>query len=300
MTSREFNNLVVEALNNELGTGYQINVNTIPKNNGIKLSGLTIREDDINIAPTIYLEQFYDKYQDNHSIDMIIEEILNIYNENKMCSSMDVSFFTDFSNIKERIVFRLINFDANKELLEGVPHKKYLDLAIVFCYYLEEIADDKRGSILIKNEHMELWNSSVEELFDLADNNTPRIVGFEMKNIAEVIKASDADVSLVIDDETMPPLYVATNNSMLYGASCILYENMLKAFSLKLNSNLFIIPSSVHEVLLLPDCGDDMDKQVTSLKETISFVNKNELIETDILSGNLYYYDLKSDAISIM
>ena len=260
----------------------KITVCDVPKNNGIVLTGLTFSQDGINISPTIYLDKFYQEYEEGQSIEEIVEEIKKIYHQSKMEGDLNMDFFTNYENAKENIVYKMINYEKNRELLEDVPHRKYLDFAIVY-YYLVNREEFSNASILIHNKHMENWGVDEKELFAVAKNNTPGLLPAHFCGMMEVLKElteekdsfldrileercmSDADeIKMLVEiqirkDETV--MYVLSNESRLFGAVAMLYEGMLKKCANQLNADLYILPSSVHEVIVLADEGQiDKDK----------------------------------------
>ncbi len=90
------------------------------------------------------------------------------------------------------------------------------------------------------------------------------------------------------------PLYVLNNNSGVYGASAILYKDVLKNFADSLKKDLVIFPASIHEVLLVP-YEERMDTK--SLKEMVSAINRQEVVESDVLSDNIYVYKRESNSV---
>lgn len=206
-----------------------------------------------------------------------------------------------FNNIRENIVFKVIN-GKNTDILLKVPYVKYLDMAIVFYYILpgDEKKSDKRA-VLILNECLSKWDVTVEDLMNVASQNTPRILGLKIggiySTIAEYMGESDIKDIEEMEDNYIP-LYVATNESSYNGAAVILYKDMLRAFAAKLKSDLYVIPSSVHEVILvkvITGCEIDTD----NLKEMISYVNETSVPEGDVLSDSLYYYSRATNTLCI-
>lgn len=125
----------------------------------------------------------------------IISDILEIYHTHKTDHKIDVSFFTDYDKVKSRIVFKLINYERNRELLADIPHYRYLDLAIVFNCLLESDFPGN-ATILIRNQHMKFWSITKDDLYALALSNTPRLLQYDLRNMSEFIKelACDSDL----------------------------------------------------------------------------------------------------------
>lgn len=296
MTYQTFLTEVTSLLNERFNNETNITIQTIKKNNGISYDGLIIREGNINIAPTIYLNSFYNEYCGGKSLDDVVSSIFDLYHLHKCEDNFDASFFLDYEKIKENIVFKLINTDMNKELLEDVPSISYLDLSVVFCLALR-IENEELTTILIHNEHIKKWNVSVDELYNISLRNTPRLLNSNIINMAdfmlETLDLSSIDIG--IDEIMLNPMYILTNNIKLNGASCILYEDLLKNFASTVNSDLFIIPCSIHEVLILPSSNIHC---IDELNEIIVMVNSSELKKEDILSNHAYIYHRNSNKLT--
>ena len=79
------------------------------KNNGCEMDGLVIMEKGKDIAPTIYLEGFYEEYTRGEDIRNIIRQIETVYEENKNNVTFDVNILKQFETIKDKIVYKVVN-----------------------------------------------------------------------------------------------------------------------------------------------------------------------------------------------
>lgn len=195
----------------------------------------------------------------------------------------------EWNEVKENIIFR---FGYKGEDLTDKVTMDYLDLKIVFAIYITELIDGNADTIqtcLVTENLMEDWNKDVNDLFEAAKVNTPRILDVSVKGIFDVISECLNIVSIT-DDVGM---YVCTNKYKIQGSVCMLNEKMLEKFAEKLN-NFYIIPCSIHEIIILMDC---VDKDY--VREMIMNVNTTELPENEILSDSLYYYDAETKKIKI-
>lgn len=139
-------------------------VQKLNKNNGIVLYGLTVLEDEINISATIYLEPYYEVYEDT-GMEYILDRLERVYEENKPEQSFDISKILDYESIKENLRAKLINYELNREYLKEVPHRRFLDLAIV-AYISLEMEEEIEGNatITVKNNLQQTWKVDTEEL----------------------------------------------------------------------------------------------------------------------------------------
>lgn len=293
------------AVQERLGRDYEIRIQKITKNNGIVLDGLIIGKASKNIAPTIYLNSYYMHFTHGMSLQEILEDIISAYRENNDVVFGNIRELLDFTNLQDKVAFKLIQREKNKELLKDVPYFEFLDLAVVF--YL--ILDEHRGgqmTALIHNSHMEPWGVEKEELYRLAMRNTPILLPSEIKTMKEIMcdilkrHLEELEMEKMVDDlldfdSQKPPLYVLSNRKQINGAGCILYDGCLKDFADSQNSDIIILPSSTHEVLLVPDDGN---LDYGELQKTVGQINESEVPEEDVLSDRIYRYSWHDCSIS--
>ena len=289
MKFQEFTKSVLKKIKERLGEGYEAELQQVRKNNDVLLHGLTIHSEQSNIIPTIYLESFYELYKNDVSLDAIVTKIYNIYRENLPRTNINMNFFRDFDKVKDRIVYRLVHAERNKALLQDVPHIPFWDLAICFCYafWSEELGD---GMILIHDNHMEEWNVNYSDLMQLAEVNTPRLFPVTFYGINEVLKQLHVDIDLSECGEEQ--LYVLTNRQKVNGASVILYPQTLSWVAEQLKSDFYILPSSIHEVLVLrTERFEALQSEGMVLHEMIRDINFDQLSAEEVLSDYPYFYN---------
>lgn len=307
MEIKEFTQKIQRVVAGKLGEDYQVKLQEVQKNNNVILQGLLILTKDRNVTPTIYLNSFWEAYEAGVTLQAIVERILQIYEEDTPKESVDMSFFKNFDAVKDRICYRLISAEQNQELLGRIPHQEYLDLAICF-YYAYEGDVLGSGSILIHNTHLEMWNASTEQLLELARSNTPRLFPWETDPMEEVVREmlaqqQEQGAGAMLEEEEQQeffarmPMQILSNTKRVHGAVCILYPGLLEKLTAGKGQSLYIIPSSIHEVILLPDSGRE---EVGRLREMISEVNATQVEPEEILSEQLYYYDILSKQVKIV
>ena len=236
------------------GEGGNITINHVIKNNGCEMDGLVIMEKGKDIAPTIYLDSFYELYTNGENIKSIIRQIEIVYEQNKNNVTFDVNILKHFDTIKDKIVYKVVNYRSNEKLLEQVPHKRILDLAVVF-YCLLDNEYGRSATALIYNNNLKNWNVTIDDVYKAALKNTPDLLHSKISSMAALFEKCGVNVDgeeVDLKDYVPSDMYVLTNESKLNGAACILYENVLYDFAQKLGADLYILPSSVHEVILLP------------------------------------------------
>ena len=272
------------------GEGGNITINHVIKNNGCEMDGLVIMEKGKDIAPTIYLDSFYELYTNGENIKNIIRQIEVIYEQNKNNVTFDVNILKHFDTIKDKIVYKVVNYRSNEKLLEQVPHKRILDLAVVF-YCLLDNEYGRSATALIYNNNLKNWNVTIDDVYKAALKNTPDLLHSKISSMAALFEKCGVNVDgeeVDLKDYGPSDMYVLTNESKLNGAACILYENVLYDFAQKLGADLYILPSSVHEVILLPKLSMfEKDELVNMVKE----VNTEGVAADEVLSDHVYEYN---------
>lgn len=292
MTFENFKKMILDSLHAYYGEDYTLTIRSIPKNNQVLLDGLTIQEKGCNISPTIYLNPYYAKFQRGASLFSIVEEIKNLYAVNRPTESVDVRFFTDFDHVKDRICMKLVHYEKNRELLKKVPHIRFLDLAVVF-YYLFSLIPGENATIQIYTNHMKHWKVTAEDLFSLAKENSPRLLPYYLDDIFSIL--TDFGDLLEYSASHTQPLFVLTNSEKLFGASVILYPELLSSIAQRMERDFILFPSSIHEVLLLPATEEE---DLPDYHSVIEEINRTHLTPEEILSDHAYFYSRKTGLIT--
>ncbi len=297
MSYESFKQRLASELRAGFPEGAQIEFRSFPRNNNVALDGLTIMEPGCNVSPTIYLNHYFKSYQEGEDIPSIAGHILRYYRDHAAAGSIDTSFFTDFRKMRPRIIFKLVHYGRNEELLRSVPHFQYLDLAIVFCCLFTE-EPYANASTLIYGRHLDVWGVSADDLFDIAMENTPRLLPFRCDSLVDILSSAMGDGQ---DGEAARqpegalrspiPMYVLSNRQRFFGAGTILYKNSLRDASNVLGDSLYILPSSIHEVIVIPASRVESPELLPSL---VREINETEVSADEVLSDNVYLYEKNS------
>lgn len=290
----DFSNQVKKQLTRHLSEGQRVELSSVWKNNGIKEEALSIVEPGINVSPTIYLEPFYKRFQNGESIQTLADEIFEIHKSCSKQQSLDITSFTAYQHAKKRIVYKLVNYEQNRELLEKIPHRRYLDLAIVY-YYIFEDSVMENATILLHNSHLKMWNVTEEEVYKTACKNTPKLLPASIVGMHELLKNMLGEVPLEEETGDLCPMYVMTNDHKMNGAATMTYPHVIRDFAESIGENMFIIPSSVHELILVPETGTERG----FLNDMVREVNETQVDPKEVLADHVYFYDRKEDHISL-
>lgn len=283
MRIKEFADEVRERLTGKIEGISEIEIKQVLKNNSVTLWALLFKDEKSNITPTIYLEPFYARYEEGAEMDDIVKMIAKSYQESRIKEQVDFAFFKDWETIKSRVAYRLINRDRNTELLEKIPHKDVLDLAKVYYVAVQECG----GSILIYNTHLEMWGVDAEELDAVAEENTPTLCPVCVKSMWDVVEEMMGELRTE-KENVATDMLIMTNPSKVHGAAAILYPGSMEQMAERLQSNFYILPSSIHETIILPAKESDDPGQ---LIEMVREVNATMVNEEEILGDNVYFYD---------
>jgi len=309
----EFLEKCMEGLKERLGEEYTIQVNTILKNNSITLDGVVILKEGAKLTPNIYLDQYYVLYEQGESLTEIIDSILQVYTD-KVAEKNDVEIQFDLESMKDKIIFRLVNREKNQELLSGCPYMDYLDLAVTFHCLIQE-QEDCIGTIRITNEHVELWGTNTQQLYQYAMVNTQKLMPPLLRRMEDVLREilqsnqigmGQEEIQmelerLKLEDEdsvdNKAQMYILSNTKGINGAACMLYPDVVSNFARLLKSDVYILPSSIHEIILLPA---SQEYETEKLEEMVADINQTQVPYEEILSNHIYYYSLVSKQIQIL
>ena len=269
----------------------EVNIKRVTKNNGVIYTGITVCGKDESVYPTMYLEPFYDELDGEPLTDEFIDRMCGIYESRRLGETPSLDFLMDYEKIRKNLRCKLINYKANSSWLEEVPHKRFLDLAIVPYYLIKDCDLGKmimnEGSFVIRKNHVDMWKINADDLIDESIRNTLSMEKPQIQGIFEVMKKLNP--SLMEDmplDQTGCPMYVMTTQTQ-NGAVSMLYEDKIGEFCNKIESDVFIIPSSINEIILVPG---DPDMPETAINEMIREVNETQLRPVEVLSDHVYYF----------
>lgn len=284
MTFHQFVEAVEFELKEVVSEDVTLSIYEAEKNNGVKRVGITFSKRGVNLSPTIYLEEYYEKYMRGWIMEACVGDILRLYHEVQVKKSWNEELISEFDMIEDSIIYRLVNTEANKELLANIPYVPYLDLAIIF-YIMLELNEQGSACMLIRKEHLEMWGIEESVLFEKAKENTWRILPSEFHTMRAIMK----EFNYESDFQGMDILYVLTNQIRSFGAAVILYEGCLEMIAEYLNDNYYVLPSSVHEVIIVSE--KDAPHGRSGLSEMVDEINRTQVEAEEILSDIAYYYD---------
>lgn len=280
-----------------MGMEYEVQVQTMSKNNNRKVTGLVVQKDGERRVPVIYVDEMLSR--PGYSLGEIADGIVSTIREYDT-PPVNTGMLMDFVLVQEGLRMKLINYEANKQLLQDVPYIKFLDLAAVF-YVLVEENEEGRMTSLVHNEHMIFWKTDKKQLYEIAMRNMKEKQPAILESLNCIMKALSEELQIEMPDELMDEpsemeLYVLSNGNGMLGAASILYSEELEKLADKFASDLVILPSSIHEVLVAK-AKENVDYR--DLNALVQMVNGNEVPQEDQLSNSVYLYDRERKEIRI-
>ena len=292
MKIEDFGKLVAEEIRLILGSEYSIEYKEVSKNNGVLYHALVIRKEEDNIAPTIYIDGYYESYVNGKEIEEIAGSIINLYEESMPKEKFDASFFTDFSAVCEHLSFKVTNYEKNKDNLTDVPYKKVEDLALVpICLVSDHFMGE--GSITIKNSHLRSWEVSFDELWENVWENAEKTLPVRIRTMSETLE----QMGNSFEEYMFLPnnIFVVSNTRRMFGAATVFYPGVLENLAEKIGNDFVVLPSSVHEAIVMPVPEDET--ALFTLVSIVKEVNRTVICSEDYLSDNVYRYSVEEKRI---
>jgi hypothetical protein len=251
---------------------------------------------DRNVSPTIYLPPYYHRYLEGVPLADIYEDILCTYEKHLPEEDFDTSLFTDYRKAAPRIVMRLVSYARNKETLQNVPYFRYQDLAVLF-YCMVFTDGESQANILIHDEHLSLWGIDRDELYRTAMENTAQLLPPQITPMSSVLQECGVWTGEDLTDLDLP-MYILSNRYRTNGATVILYDGLLSKLAERLESDLVLLPSSVHELILVP-VSDPEEVDFSHYNALVQEVNETQLADEEVLSDHAYLFTRDENLLSI-
>lgn len=302
MTYEAFKIMIKHRMQEIMGDSIEVRFERYFKNNHTEIEALTFKEKkpafNEVLSPAINMKDLYTLYKQNgESLEECLHQIQRLYESQEYKSFESLS--GKWKEIKGQVFPVLIHKAWNEKWLreEQVPYKNFLDFAVILRRSLEIPAHDT-ATMVVTRDLMNHWNVPEEELWETAWNNLKE-EKFYIHDLNTVLskEMQEAEQNLnTLNFSSMPSLYIMTNKERYYGARAILRTDLLQDFAKKVDCNLYILPTSIHEIMLLPDHGEfKAEKLRTDVKE----INAACLAEDNQLSNEVYYLKKDSDNVEI-
>ena len=301
--------IIEDAIKREIANTYpegKVMESTVIKNNTSKL-GITVKLPNTKATPVVYVDDMYDYYNNVNDLDDTLNKAISMI-ENSINSIENTKLDDAVSNligdIKGNVFPRLVNTKTNGVMLQNTPHRDFLDMSIV--YYIERYNSklDSVEAIRVTNELMQSKNLSEEELYHNSMKNMEKKEKSLMTPMIKIIMNLQFGVGIIPEEKEISKsdfsggeFIVLSNDHGINGSREMLNISTLKKASEVAESDLYILPSSIHEVLLIS--VNEINASVNELKMMVSEVNLSEVSEEEKLTDNVYIFKRDTSTIEI-
>lgn len=271
----------------------EVVINKVPKVNQT-LDGMNVMlGEDRSICPNLYVQDIYERYLQTGNLEGTLKEAAELYAELVERASLDKADL-NFDTLKDNVIFTLVNTEQNKKLLENVPNKPFQDLSIIFRWVVA-VGDKQMSSTVVNESIMQQAGMNIDGLMEAAMENTKRIMPVSICSMEDMLMGMASNememdfICSMVATERPPKetMWIISNSMGMNGASAILYEDKLHELAEKMETDLYLLPSSLHECIAISvDMGTPEE-----FAEMVQSVNMNQVRLEDRLSNNVYHYD---------
>ncbi len=289
MDFEQFKTDVVEEMS-ERFPDCEIHLQDVTKLQGESYTGLSIRPEGSSVAASMNLADAFERVNSNSSFNLddamnwIADQITEITGN---MPQFDVMALSDYDQMKDRLVLEMIPIAGNEERLAEIPHKEVEDMAVVYRFELDR-SEQGGSTILLTNTLMESYDITADQLhadaLEAAVENRPAT----LRNMNDVMRELMGDMADMMIPDEQAPIWVASVEGGQHGASALQYPDFLEQAAETLGGDFFVLPSSIHECLFVPDDGS---MQLEYLEQMVRDVNETQVAPADRLSDNVYHYD---------
>ena len=285
---------LLKRVREKAGSDVTVEIVAIQKNNRTKKDAIAFSDKENNLQPLIYMDSIYSQYCAGAELSVCVGFTVEVYR-----SAMEIDIDTaykEWKNVRAKIEMTVINKAWNEDSMSGIPHMDFLDL-VLYCRIIIDKNENGVASMTVQKHMLKEWEISEEELWEAAFSNL-KTEEFEIKDVNEVLRFifPERDLTGLPDKNKFESaLYVLTNKYQNRGAIGMLRTDLLEKFAEWSGCDLYILPSSIHEVLLLRD----HEIPVHELRRMVGSVNGGVVDEMDRLADEVYHYQIGSGKLEI-
>ena len=282
---------VKEKLEASTGKEFVVEARTVEKMNE-SYEGLTVKPVDGEIGVNLNATNLFKDYENGRDYSQIVDGAANVAEEALVNRpDFDIDSFKDYEKMKDTLAIEIVSAERNKGTLENVPHKNIEDMAVVYRFVLGDTAAGP-GSILVTNQMLDNYGITADQLHEDALRNAPEIRPLVIEGMAEVLAKQMGVEDLEMLGFNIPPeqeqMFVASVEGNIHGAGVLAYQNFMDQAAERAGGSFFVLPSSIHEVLIIPDNGKF---DTASLEQMVREVNATTVDISEQLTDSVYHYD---------
>lgn len=308
MNMEQFINIIVEKVKEKMALGEfehgeVVVTNTVKANDNV-VHGISIRNTEEGAFPIIYLEEYYKDYNDGVTVDEIVENIANIYHHSSSLNP-DCILSMEYAAIKDKLAVLLMDRDKNEKYLQKVIYKPVGNGFVIVPYFI--VTENEKGlsKITITKDMAEVYNYDIDTLIDTAFANTIEKYTPVFGDLLAFVFNSEAKYSKKVNpmrkDFEMPkqdlPMCLLSNTNTMNGAIALFYPGIIERIGEILDSSYYILPSSLHEVIIVPQNINHSD---ADMKRLVYEVNRETVPLEDMLSDKVLFYNKEEGSINLV
>lgn len=290
MEYKQFKEQFRREVQREVGAGAEVFFQKIKRNNQVRQEGMVVREKGDGISSILPVFELYGKYQESKSMRQAVTAALKMLEEKPKI--LEKSLPKTWAEARGKIHAELVYYEWNKDALENVPYQRFLNFAVVYRMEVPMLEECEAG-MRVNYHLMEMWGITKEQLHKTAMENLENET-YQIRLISKVLGELMGTVLEMPEDTTGE--YVLSNARCRYGAVGMLRKDILQGFSERIGGNFYILPSSVHELILVPEIFPICTEY---LKEMVGEVNESAVVREEWLSEDVYYYDCEKHEVKI-
>ncbi len=296
MDYQQFLFTITAGLQSSYSADEKVTVQTTEQKHTAKIKTVSLYHRGKRTTPLIYMAPFYRMYQHGYSLESIQKELKNVLDMVAQNKTIEGEVFTEFTSASACLTIRLISYQNNQDFLKLVPHRRILDFAVVYQLVFEGTKENEgmMGAAVVYHDHCRIWNVTEDILFQTALSTMMRRFPPALNSVEALI-----GVPMQPQQSEFPHLFALSNNRAFFGASVMLYPGVLRKASQRLGGAYYILPSSVHEMLLLAKTNAQ-ETIPMQLKAIVEEVNLTDAVSTEFLSNHVYEYNPESDEVRIV
>lgn len=265
-----------------------ISMQEVSKLQGESYTGMTVRPETSEIGATLNLKEFYETLGSGLSVEDVLDSIArSVDRAIRHMPQYDAQMLADYDRMRDALIIDLVPVAGNEEKLAQIPHKNVEDMALVYRFE-EKSSVYGTVSILVTNDMLAIYDITADQLYADAMEAAVRNRPAKLQNMDDIMREMLGDMSGLFLTDEPSPIWVATVDSGQHGAGVIQYPGFLDQAAETLGGDFYVLPSSVHEVLLVADNGS---MELGYLEEMVRSVNAEEVAPAERLSDNVYHYD---------
>lgn len=261
---------------------------------------MSVRPEGGNIGVNFRIENYFNSYGNGIPYKEVVEKAVSDIDEAIIdMPEFDLKLLGDYEKVKEKLSLEVVSAERNAEILKTVPHKLIEDMAVVYKINLE-LGQKEGATALVNNFMLEMYGISADELHRDAERNAAIIKPVILRGLGAMMKSmmspEEADFFAVQDHGIDEIVYVATVPDKIKGAGVLAYDTFMDFAANRLGGDFFVLPSSVHEILLVKDDGS---QSYGELKKMVVEINASEVTPEDQLTNSVYHYDSKNKVFEL-